>query len=112
MAKFVKKINDKKTKFDYENGTVEIRETTLNDERVARRNAQAIFGKGKKDYEVSQIEFLACLVKISCKFFNEDGTECFFKEQDILNMESTFLGELFSFSGSDISEQMENFGEE
>ena len=110
MAKFKKVVNKMETKFDYENGIVEVREPLLEDEKMARRHASLAFKAGKE--EPTQEEIMTCLIFRCCKFFDADNNEIKFKEVEIHRMKSSFLADCLQAIGSDSSVVNENIGEQ
>lgn len=108
MARF-KKVEGHKTKFDYENGEVQIREPLLEDQKNAKIMAKIAF---RSKNEPVQEEIMCCLIQKCCRFFDAEGNEHKFKETDILKMPASFLGELLEEMGvSEHSQVPENTGE-
>lgn len=100
MVKIIKKQSENLPDFDYENGIVEVRDHTMQDEDIAEKAAKIEFGNGRKDFEPSTRQFLASLFKRISKFYKteedyREKKECGFKAGQILQMPSPFLTECF-----------------
>lgn len=117
MVKIIKKKSENLPAFDYENGVVVIKESTLEDEDKAQKAARIEFGNGKKSFEPSSAEFMASLLKRVGKFYmtEEDAEnevkECGFKASEIIKMPSPFLTACFEeLNGITDQEAGENIG--